>query len=1007
MNPYGDPAYPGYNQQPYASTSAAPALHFTDPAPTYHHQPAPPPPSYPHDAGDSAGLQQQQRPLHPAYNAQPYGSRHGTPGPVQPLNPLKGDWTTRIEVPLPTHSADSPLPPGGTIILPSGNAIPKQLAGGGTELVKVTGKSCANCRTRKVKCDRRYPECSRCLKRKETCDYGDDVSIALRPTWVIPDDDGLPSSSQLRNPFVASSGLNVRPAYQSALPYPMRPSALHNPAAAMRTLSDMQHHQALDRVHNYQQQHSRTVSSIGSATVDGPPDERRQEEEDEANQSMTRLWENFLTASNLGQSSSDWRLALPTLATSLTLHLIDASMHSCCFHLPAFHVFSPEIDYFKANVDQLDIASQVIVAILTSLGARASPHSALLGIAGPDVENGEGSPDIVLSAGVRRENAWRAIVKRATDLCSSMDILQVPSARNAQTLVAFVQMLMLAEAKPRTARFFLRTAMGIFRDMQHSDLPPEEVRSIKTSVGPTLFECDCRISAYLGMPLLISDDDLYEYFDGTGVHVPDLAAEDLGPELDDILDPTYGPINREKLDRALGLTGYFVCSVQRSYASIASSRRSISQFRTTVPALWAAIDRTHAAVQRLHRRLVRLDYVPEGCDQNHSVDYDLLISVRMDERLLDVVHLTHVWLGQLRKTDLSFQDRTALDEILATSERRVRKCLKLLAFYSKVFYDSLDKHVVYHLFTQLEALPNWVAMAAQRQGELTEFGPLPIECVLTETELDWFTRALELACFFTPLAAERLRELNAARQARAVQPQLPPLGYTAYNPRPDALPLPTAPGQSSFPLPSQNLAAQPPPPQMLELPIVSVAASLSSAMAGDQYSLDQSAAGSAWGVDTYQPTLSGTGSSDVTGSSDRNSLSPPNQGSLGTATLSSMTAGGDASYPLVANGTPVLGTVESVSQQQQQSPQQGQQQQQPSMTIPWPDVGYSFALPQQQQSGLETVSPENTLGNASQSALAESENSQPWSAAAASSSSLPPPVVGQDAWTSFNTNGWS
>lgn len=97
----------------------------------------------------------------------------------------------------------------------------------------------------------------------------------------------------------------------------------------------------------------------------------------------------------------------------------------------------------------------MIVAILTSLGARASPHSALLGIAGPDVENGEGSPDIVLSAGVRRENAWRAIVKRATDLCSSMEILQVPSARNAQTLVAFVQMLMRAFFRCRDSGLFL------------------------------------------------------------------------------------------------------------------------------------------------------------------------------------------------------------------------------------------------------------------------------------------------------------------------------------------------------------------------------------------------------------------------------------------------------------------------------------------------------------------------------------------------------------------------
>lgn len=102
----------------------------------------------------------------------------------------------------------------------------------------------------------------------------------------------------------------------------------------------------------------------------------------------------------------------------------------------------------RLQADPADHLDQVIVAILTSLGARASPHSALLGVAGPDIENGEGSPDIVLSAGVRRENAWRAIVKRATDLCSSMEILQVPTARNAQTLVAFVQMLMRESCPP-------------------------------------------------------------------------------------------------------------------------------------------------------------------------------------------------------------------------------------------------------------------------------------------------------------------------------------------------------------------------------------------------------------------------------------------------------------------------------------------------------------------------------------------------------------------------------
>lgn len=92
----------------------------------------------------------------------------------------------------------------------------------------------------------------------------------------------------------------------------------------------MQHHQALDRVHHYQ--HSRTATGGSASTnnnngeLEGEREQDRQlevAEAQQAEQSMTRLWENFLNASNLGQSSSDWRLALPTLATSLTLHLID------------------------------------------------------------------------------------------------------------------------------------------------------------------------------------------------------------------------------------------------------------------------------------------------------------------------------------------------------------------------------------------------------------------------------------------------------------------------------------------------------------------------------------------------------------------------------------------------------------------------------------------------------------------------------------------------------------
>lgn len=172
MNPYGDPTYAAYAQQPYASTSTAPA-DVPPPPLGYAPRPPPPPPDAPPSSASYGGT-----PLMSATAGDPglpplllptYGSTDDTgtvtPAVVHPLNPLKGDWTTRIDL-----ATTNQLPPGGTIILPSGNAIPKQLAGG-TELVKVTGKvrahqghhthcswltsylvqSCANCRMRKVK----------------------------------------------------------------------------------------------------------------------------------------------------------------------------------------------------------------------------------------------------------------------------------------------------------------------------------------------------------------------------------------------------------------------------------------------------------------------------------------------------------------------------------------------------------------------------------------------------------------------------------------------------------------------------------------------------------------------------------------------------------------------------------------------------------------------------------------------------------------------------------------
>lgn len=167
---------------------------------------------------------------------------------------------------------------------------------------------------------------------------------------------------------------------------------------------------------------------------------------------LKNLWQSFMR-SNIGEHSVDWKLAKPAMASSLTLHLLEASRHSCCFHLPAFHVFADRVGQLKSRLDSLDIQGEVIVTVLASLGARASPHSALIGVDGPDLDIQKTTPishEFVLDAGSRREQAWKAIADRAVALCSTREILQVPSKQNVEILVALIQMLMRKCTSPRS-----------------------------------------------------------------------------------------------------------------------------------------------------------------------------------------------------------------------------------------------------------------------------------------------------------------------------------------------------------------------------------------------------------------------------------------------------------------------------------------------------------------------------------------------------------------------------
>ena len=53
----------------------------------------------------------------------------------------------------------------------------------------------------------------------------------------------------------------------------------------------------------------------------------------------------------------------------------------------------------------------------------------------------------------------------------------------------------------------------------------------------------------------------------------------------------------------------------------------------------------------------------------------------------------------------------------------------------QLYLSSTDKHIVYHLTIQLEALPNWTQLACQRVGMIG--GPPAAEFELSDEELGW------------------------------------------------------------------------------------------------------------------------------------------------------------------------------------------------------------------------------------------------------------------------------
>lgn len=113
---------------------------------------------------------------------------------------------------------------------------------------------------------------------------------------------------------------------------------------------------------------------------------------------------------------------------------------ACCSKLPGIAPLAARIDRYKRDIDHLTPQEQCHVAVLCALGARASPHSQILGVDTAKLHAGAPSIPLYLHAGERREMACRELEARARELCWRHGIISEPSLDNLDSLTGLVQL---------------------------------------------------------------------------------------------------------------------------------------------------------------------------------------------------------------------------------------------------------------------------------------------------------------------------------------------------------------------------------------------------------------------------------------------------------------------------------------------------------------------------------------------------------------------------------------
>ncbi|KAI5479081.1 C6 transcription factor, partial [Pseudohyphozyma bogoriensis] len=542
---------------------------------------------------------------------------------------------------------------------------------------------------RKVRCDRAYPVCKRCRKRREVCGWPDIVNVETE----AGDDSKSDSEDRIKS---------LEEKLGSAIPASEDQQTLHQFLVSLLSLDPTK--------------------------------------------------------------NANWILGSTEMARELTVHLVHASFAACCSRLPAFRLLKRRVEPALKQGDRWNLSDpscQVSIVVLAALGARSSPHSALLGIPIDSLT----SPSSLLHAGERREKACKSLLNLAWEICWREGVLCMSSSgglgvglglrgeqggdwegrgeeleevevrkRELEALVGLTQVMIFEDSNSSKGRWLIRNAIGIYEELKSGVKAGEERRwqELKDAVGSVLFASDATIASVTHKACIIATPEIPNFTAG-GVEYDLRNAEMRLARLIDqlvLLDKQQNLTEKAVVDAIETAIGW-VCTAQREYALLTALHLPLPPTATPLPDrirfLFNSIDCIHRAVQRLQQILVSIQYVPIGVVDAWAVDDFVLLGVRTDTALVDL-------------------------------------CFLLDGFYSQLYHASRDKHMVYHLAEQLNLLPHWTTYATQRVGD--PGGPTSQEFEVTNEELDWFIKAVELACFYTPNAGTRLKELQAGARRK-------------------------------------------------------------------------------------------------------------------------------------------------------------------------------------------------------------------------------------------------